>query len=207
MVDNLEEAFLSELGDMLYAERELTKVLPKLAQSTNSRKLRDFLEWQIDQSHEQVMRLEKIFKLFGHKEEVEVCEGMQGILAECKDLLQKTGPGPVRDALIIAAVQKADHYEIASYGTLCSWADELEEDQAVRVLEETLYEKKAADRTLTRIAESRSNPDAERGAVGRERGFDDSRRSTGDQGEWRENETRTDDRSRGRGGREKRYND
>ena len=202
MLDNLEDAFVSELSDMLYAERELQKILPKLATSASSRRLRDALEWHADQSEEQVMRLENVFKQLGHKAEAETCEGMQGILTECKELFQKTGQGPVRDALIISATQKAGHYAIATYGTLCSWADQLEEDRALRLLDESLYEKKTADRTLTRVAETLANPQAERG--GSARGQGDERRFRGEQ-EWRGSDY--EERSRGRSGRDRRYED
>lgn len=202
MVASLEESFLAELADMLYAEREVQKVLPKLAQSTTSRRLRDVLEWQSELKEEQVERLEDVFKVFNRKPETEVCEGMQGILAECRDLVQKTGPGPVRDAMIIAATQKAAHYEIAAYGTLCSWAEHLGEDHAVRLLEESLLEQKSTDRNLTRIAESFSNPQADR--FGREErgrgGYSDERRF----GVGRQPE----DEGRGRmASREKRYSE
>lgn len=223
MLANLEEGFVAELSNMLYAERELLKVLPKLAHSASSGRLRDALEWHTEQTEEQVTRLESVFKYFGHKPGTEVCEGMQGILAECKDLLQKTGQGPVRDAMIIAATQKAEHYEIAAYGTLCSWADQLREDPAVRLLEETLYEKKATDRNLTRIAESLSNPDAERGEghYGREARegsrFVDQRRFGRQEDDWQAREFGEharmraeppyDEHARGRSGREKRYSE
>ena len=202
MVASLEESFLAELGDMLYAGREVQKVLPKLAQSTTSRRLRDVLEWQSELKEEQVERLEEVFKVFNRKPETEVCEGMQGILAECKDLVQKTGPGPVRDAMIIAATQKAAHYEISSYGTLCSWAEHLGEDHAVRLLEESLHEQKSTDRNLTRIAESFANPQADRfGREERGRGsFSDEQRFSGNR--------QQDDDGRGRtSGREKRYSE
>jgi ferritin-like metal-binding protein YciE len=196
MLENLEDALTAGLSDMLYAEREFQKVLPKLASSAASRRVRDVLEWHAEQSEEQVMRLENVFKQLGHKAEAEPCEGMQGILSECKELFQKTGQGPVRDALLIAATQKADHYAIATYGTLCAWADQLEEDRVLRILDESLYEKKTADRTLSRVAEMLSNPQAERG--GSSRGSGDERRSRGEQ-EWRGSDY--DERSRGRSGR------
>ena len=201
LLDNLEEVFFAELSDMLYAERELQKILPKLATSASSRRLRDALECHADQSEEQVMRLENVFKQLGHKVEAEACEGMQGILTECKELFQKTGQGPVRDAMIIAATQKADHYAIASYGTLCAWADQLEEDRVLRLLDESLYEKRTVDRTLSRIAESLSNPQAERGNERRFRGEMDFRHEPA-------YASRYDDRpSRSRMGREKRFED
>ena len=147
------------------------------------------------------MRLENVFKQLGHKAEAETCEGMQGILTECKELFQKTGQGPVRDALIISAAQKADHYAIATYGTLCAWADQLEEDRALRLLDESLYEKKTADRTLSRVAETLANPQAERASA---RGYENERRVRGEQ-EWRGSEY--EERPRGRSGRDRRYED
>jgi ferritin-like metal-binding protein YciE len=172
VIQDLEEGFVTELADMLYAERELLKLLPRLAQAASSRRLRDALEWHTDQCEDQVRRLERVFQVFGHKAETEVCEGMQGILAECKEALQKAGQGPVRDAMIIASTQKADHYAIASFGTLCAWADQLGEDQAVRLLADSLFEVREADRNLSRIAENLANPQAERGS-----GYDDRRDS------------------------------
>lgn len=237
MVENLEEGFLAELADMLHAERELLKTLPRLAQAATSRRLRETLEMHVEQTEEQATRLEHVFRLFGRKPQAETCEGMQGILEECKDLLQKTGPGPVRDAMIIAATQKAGHYEIAAYGTLCTWAEQLDEREAVNLLEDTLREEKLADRNLSRIAESFANPQAERGESRRgERAFgggggrgyeydeDRPRSGFGSSAPYQENESRGGryaesppmrdrdprflDRSRGgRGNRERRSND
>jgi ferritin-like metal-binding protein YciE len=237
MVENLEEGFLAELADMLHAERELLKTLPRLAQAATSRRLRETLEMHAEQTEEQVMRLEHVFRIFGRKPQAETCEGMQGILEECKDLLQKTGPGPVRDAMIIAATQKAEHYEIAAYGTLCSWAEQLDEREAVNLLEDTLREEKLADRNLSRIAESFANPQAERGqgrdpdraygyggggrsgeyGEGPRSGFGSSGRyeESGSRGgryaespRTRDRDPRFDDRPRGgRGDRERRSND
>ena len=206
IVENLEEAFLSELSDMLYAERELGKLLPKLARSAASRRLKDALEWHAEQSEEQVGRLEAVFEQFGHRASAETCEGMQGILSECEELFQKAGEGPVRDALIIAAAQKADHYAIATYGTLCSWADQMEEDRPLRLLDESLYEKKTADRALTRIAEMLANPRAEGGMRGR----GDERRFRDERSDWREPayaDSGSRVSARGRSGRERRYED
>ena len=161
MVENLEEGFLAELADMLHAERQILKVLPKMAESASSRRLREAFEDHLEQTEDQIMRIEQVFKLFDRKPQVEVCEGMQGIITEGKEVLQKTGPGPVRDAMIIAAAQKVEHYEITSYGTLCSWAEELGEREALELLEQTLREEKQTDRNLSRIAEGFANERAE----------------------------------------------
>jgi len=163
MIENLEEGFLAEVADMLHAERQILKMLPKLVESATSRKLKDAFELHLEQTEDQVMRLERVFKLFDHKPQVEVCEGMHGIITEGKELLSKTGPGPVRDAMIIAAAQKVEHYEITSYGTLCSWAEQLGEHEALDLLEQSLVEEKTTDRNLSRIAESFSNQQADGG--------------------------------------------
>ena len=184
MLADLEDAFIAELADMLHAEQELAKVLPKLAQAAGTPKLRDALEWHTEQTEQQANRLQRVFQSFARKPQTEVCEGMQGIVSECNDLLRKSGSGPVRDAMIIAATQKALHYEMAAYGTLCAWAEELEVDDAVRLLEDTLREKKGADRTLTRIAESFANPQAERDE-GRYRGSEGRFGRDRERGEWR----------------------
>jgi ferritin-like metal-binding protein YciE len=180
-IDDLEAGFLDELGDMLHAERQLVKALPKLARAAQSRQLRGLFEQHLEETEEQVQRLEQVFELFDCGPKARVCEGMQGILAEGKEMLEKTSSGPARDALLIAAAQKAEHYEIASYGSLCAWAEELGNRQALELLEDTLHEEKAADRKLTRIAESRLNPEASRRghASGRRLGHD------GDQEDYR----------------------
>ena len=162
-IENLEDAFLCEVNDMLDGARELTDTLPKLAEAAQHPRLREALEMQVEMGEEQVERLERVVQALGEEAEPEPCEGMRGILQEAEELLEKTSPGPVRDAMIVAAAQKAGHYEIASYGTLCSWAYELREEEAIRLLERTLREKKAADRELTRIAEASPNVEAERG--------------------------------------------
>jgi len=160
MIESLEEGFLTELADMLDGEHQLLKTLQKFSRSVESRELRDAFERHIEQTHDHVARLEQVFQMFGRKPETDRCEGLQGITSEGDEVLRKSAQGPLRDAMVIAAAQKAEHYEIASYGSLCAWADQLGEDRALRLLEETLSEEKMADRTLTRIAESFSNVQA-----------------------------------------------
>ncbi len=160
MIESLEEGFLTELADMLDGENQLLKTLQKLGGAVESRELRDAFEHHLEQTHEHVSRIEQVFQMFGRKPETDRCEGLQGIVTEGDELLRKTAEGPLRDALIIAAAQKAEHYEMAAYGSLCAWADQLGETRALRLLEETLNEEKMADRTLTRIAESFANVQA-----------------------------------------------
>jgi ferritin-like metal-binding protein YciE len=157
---DLQAGFIAELGDMLHAEKQLTKALPKMARAALSPQLREALQSHLEQTEEQIVRLEEVFEILGLKTRTEPCEGMKGILAEGNEILRKTSAGPTRDALIIAAAQKAEHYEIASYGSLCAWGQELGQHRAVELLEQTLEEEKAADQKLTRIAESKSNVQA-----------------------------------------------
>jgi ferritin-like metal-binding protein YciE len=179
-VQDLEDAFTEELGDALHAERQLIRALPKMARAAQSRQLREALEMHLEETEGQVERLEQVFELLDEEPEAHVCEGMQGILSEGKEMLEKLDAGPTRDALIIASAQKVEHYEIAQYGSLCAWAEELGQRRAVDLLEETLQEEKAADKKLTRIAESQSNVQASRGSGdGRraERGADGERQA------------------------------
>jgi ferritin-like metal-binding protein YciE len=163
MINDLEDGFFGELADMLHGERQILQALPKLAQAASSPRLREAFEVHLEQTQHQVERLEKVFKLFGRRAQTEKCEGLQGIIEEGNELLQKTSEGPVRDAMLIAAAQKVEHYEIASYGTLCAWAEQLNAYDAVRLLEETLHEEKTADKILNRVAESFANQQAQRG--------------------------------------------
>jgi len=192
MIESLEEGLLAELADMLHAERQILSALPKMVEAAEISRLRSALEQHIDETRDQIRRLENVFGLLSHKPEAQVCEGMKGILEEGKEQLEKTPKGPVRDAMIIASGQKVEHYEIASYGTLIAWAEELGEFEIVRVLEQTLAEEKNTDRTLTRIAESISNRQAERGDV--RGGTRSSERFTDARGGYRED----DDRGRSR---------
>jgi len=179
MVQHLEDGFLTELADMLNAEQQILRMLPKMVQAAESRELRQALAGHQQETEEHTTRIEQVFKLFNRKPADEECEGIQGILKEGRELLEKTGPGPVRDAMIIAAAQKVEHYEVASYGTLCAWADELGEGRALRLLEETLNEERLADRKLSRIAESMTNERARDQQGGQER-FRGMQRGGGD---------------------------
>jgi ferritin-like metal-binding protein YciE len=227
MLESLEDGFLAEVADMLHAERQLVKALPRMARAAETPELRETIERHLEETEGHVQRLENVFELMDRKPHTEVCEGMQGILHEGNELLQKTGPGPVRDAMIVGAAQKAEHYEITSYGTLCAWAEELGENQVVRLLEENLFEEKQADRRLTQIAEARSNPEARqrpsrhdrfrsRGAFGGDRGrfqderdrrYDDERGSRYVQSDRNRDDYELEDqgRERSRWNRDKRY--
>ncbi len=150
--DGLRELFIDSLKDIYWAEKALTKALPKMAKNATTKKLVEAIDEHLAVTEEQVSRLEKVFEAIGEKATAKKCEAMDGLITEGEDMLKETEPGPVRDAAIISASQKIEHYEIATYGTLAAFARTLGEDEAVSLLEATLQEEKDADKTLTEAA-------------------------------------------------------
>jgi len=150
--EGLRELYIDSLKDIYWAEKALLKALPKMAKNAESEKLRMSIEEHTTVTEEQVARLEKIFELAGKKATAKKCEAMEGLIKEGQEIMEETQPGPVRDAGIIAASQKIEHYEIATYGTLRAFANTLGETEAVALLEQTLNEEKEADSILTEAA-------------------------------------------------------
>ena len=166
--DDLRSLFEEQLKDMYWAEKALTKALPKMAKNASSDELIDALNEHLAVTKEQVTKLEDVFASIGKKAQAKKCDGMEGLikeglLKEGEGIMEETQPGPVRDAGIIGACQKVEHYEIASYGTLASFATLLGEEDAAATLEEILGEEKDADQTLTGVAESTINAEALQG--------------------------------------------
>jgi len=155
-ITNLREAFLDELRDIYHAEKQLLKALPKLAKSASDAELRTAVDDHLAETENQVSRLEQVFELVGEKPETKTCAGMAGIIEEGSDALDAES-GPVLDAVIIASAQRAEHYEIAAYGTVAAWAEGLGYTDAAELLRETLDEEKSADETLTGLAEAGIN--------------------------------------------------
>lgn len=148
------ELFVDELKDMLSAENQIVDALPKVIQKAQLKDLKKALSEHLDETKNQVSRLEEIFHLLNLDPEEETCEAMEGLLKEADELMENRKPSPVLDAAIISACQKVEHYEIASYGTLRAFAKNLELDKKVsNLLKETLDEEANADKTLTKIAE------------------------------------------------------
>lgn len=156
----LRELYVDMLKDLYWAEKALTKALPKMAKKATSEELVSALQDHLAVTQEQVSRLEQVFEIAGKKAQAKKCEAMDGLIKEAEELMESTEEGVVRDAAIIAASQKVEHYEIASYGTLVSFAKTLGEDEAMELLEETLNEEKEADQLLTTVAESAVNIEA-----------------------------------------------
>jgi ferritin-like metal-binding protein YciE len=153
----LHEMLVDEIKDLYHAEKQLTKALPKMAKAANHEDLREAFEMHLEETHEQIARLEEVFEALGEKVKAKPCAGMAGILEEGKDTMNEDAEGAVMDAALIAAAQRAEHYEIGAYGTCAEWARLLGLDEVASLLETTLEEEKAADKKLTALAESEIN--------------------------------------------------
>ncbi len=153
----LQELLLDELADLLSAETQLTKALPKMAKAVQSDELREAIESHLEETQGHVERLKQVFEAFGEKPKSKTCKAMKGLVEEGSELLQELKGKSTIDAGVIAAAQKVEHYEIASYGTVIAWAEQLGNSEAAEILGETLEEEKAADEKLTEVAESVAN--------------------------------------------------
>lgn len=149
---NLRELFIDCLKDIYWAENALVNALPKMAENATSASLVSAIKEHHTVTQNQVKRLEKVFELLGEKAEGKKCEAMAGLLKEGDSILEETIPGAVRDAGIIAASQKIEHYEIATYGTLCAFSKTLGENDTTKLLTQTLAEEKEADCLLNEVA-------------------------------------------------------
>lgn len=162
----LHDLWVHELKDLYSAERQLVQALPKMAKSATSDELRTAFENHLAETEEQALRIEQILDSFGESPRGQKCEGMEGLIEEGKSLMKEEADPEVMDAGIIAAAQKVEHYEIASYGTVCEYARMMGHNEALQLLEQTLEEEKNADQLLNRIAEGGINALAERNASG-----------------------------------------
>jgi ferritin-like metal-binding protein YciE len=158
----IHELFEHQLQDIFWAERELGNFMPKLLQKITSQDLKNTLQEHIKITQRQVKRLENIFELIGSEKKAEECKGMVGLMEEADEILDMADEGIIRDAFIIGAVQKMEHYEMASYGTLRALATIIGEYEVATLLGETLAEEKEADMKLTAVAENFVNIEASR---------------------------------------------
>jgi ferritin-like metal-binding protein YciE len=163
-LESLNDLYLSELKDLYSAEDQIVKALPKVIEKTTSPELRQALANHLEETRGHVARLEEIFEMHGEEAQKQKCKGMQGVLAEGEELMGYDATPEVRDAAIISACQRVEHYEIAAYGTVRTYAEQLGFERAAAVLQETLDEELAADDKLTDIAASRVNLEAARHA-------------------------------------------
>lgn len=149
----LKETFVEELKDIYDAEKQLIKALPKMAKAADHAELKEAIENHLGETQTQAQRLEEVFDICGEKVKSKKCKAMEGLIAEGKDVIDEEEG----DAALICAAQKVEHYEIASYGSLCAWAKLLNWSDAEEILTESLNEEKNADEKLTEIAESVAN--------------------------------------------------
>jgi len=154
---NLKDLLLHTLKDVYFAEHEILKALPKMAQAAQRTELKEAFETHRGQTEQQVQRLKDVFALINEQAQGEPCKAIQGIIAEGQEVMETFAGGPALDAGLIAAAQAVEHYEIARYGAMRSWAEEAELDDAADLLDETLEEEKDTDALLTQLAEERAN--------------------------------------------------
>jgi ferritin-like metal-binding protein YciE len=155
-MSTLRDTFLNELADLYDAEKQLTKALPKMAKAAKNAELKEGLEQHLKETEGHVNRLEQIFETFGKSAKGKKCKAMKGLIDEGEDLIGDEAG----DAALICAAQKVEHYEIAAYGSLKTWAKHLEQEEVANLLEQTLDEEKGADDKLTSVAESTVNAEA-----------------------------------------------
>jgi ferritin-like metal-binding protein YciE len=153
----LMKLFEDQLKDIYWAEKALTKAIPKMIKNATSEELSEALDNHLAETEEQVARVEKVFESIGKKATAKKCDAMEGLIKEAEGIMEECDEGAMCDAGIISAAQKVEHYEIASYGTLRQFAETLGLEEAVGLLEETLNEEKAADEKLTEVAVSAVN--------------------------------------------------
>jgi len=161
-METLNELFEDTLKDVYFAENEILKALPIMAKKATSTDLQKASTTHAEETKGQVKRLDQIFKLLGKKPEGKECHALKGLVKEAEELMEEAKSGPVLDAGLIACAQAVEHYEMARYGALSAWAEQLEMEDASELLEETLDEEKAADEKLSALADD-INPEANEG--------------------------------------------
>jgi ferritin-like metal-binding protein YciE len=159
-LDTLEKLYISELRDLYSAENQLLKALPKMAKGASSPELKDAFEKHLEQTKGHVQRLEQLFEQLDESPQGKTCQAMKGLIKEGSEILKEEGEDSVLDAGIIVAAQKVEHYEIAGYGSVCTFAELLGKDEAAELLQSTLDEESETNEILTELAESIVNPEA-----------------------------------------------
>ena len=173
-METLKEMFEETLKDVYFAENAIIKALPKMAEKAQSEDLKQAFTDHLEETKGQIKRLDKVFKLLGSKASGKECPAMKGLVQETEEFMGETQSDEVRDAGLIGCAQAVEHYEMARYGTLKAWAEQLEMDDAAALLEETLEEEEAADEKLTELAMSGLNEAADDGRKGDEDEEDDN---------------------------------
>lgn len=151
-MESIRDLLIEEMRDLYDAEKRLVKALPKMAKAAANQELSQAFESHLEETRGHVERLERVFELLGERAKGRPCQAMKGLIEEGKERMEEETDEPIRDAAIICAAQKVEHYEIAAYGTLGAWARSLGLDDVAGLLDETLEEEKAADEKLTEVA-------------------------------------------------------
>jgi len=195
-MESLQELYVEELKDLYSAEKQIVKALPKMVKNATNPELKQAFSDHLDETEGHVQRLEKIFQMLGERAGGKKCKGMQGLIEEAKELLEKDATEEVLDAGLISKAQHVEHYEMAGYGTVRTYAQQLGLDDQANLLQQTLDEEGNANELLTHIAESSVNAEAEEGSREEEE-------TTGRRGDRQvqRNVATEGTRSRGRGGR------
>jgi ferritin-like metal-binding protein YciE len=157
----LNDLFVDQLRDVYNAENQLVKALPKMAKAASAAELRDAFTQHLEQTRGHVGRLEEVAEKMGVKPKGKTCHAMEGLVEEGKEWMEEDAEPDVMDAGLIAAAQKVEHYEIAAYGCLCTWAKQLGDEDVFDLLQQTLAEEKETDELLTQLAESSINQKAQ----------------------------------------------
>jgi ferritin-like metal-binding protein YciE len=153
-LSNLNDLFVHLLQDMYYAENQIKKTLPEMAEKASDPDLQEAFEKHLEETKEQISKLEEVFEIIGEEAEKEECQAIEGLLEEGDELIEEAEEGPVLDAALIAAAQKVEHYEIASYGALCAMARKLDQNEAAQILHEILEQEKDTDEKLSDLSDS-----------------------------------------------------
>ncbi|HZV06662.1 MAG TPA: ferritin-like domain-containing protein [Gemmataceae bacterium] len=159
-LNSFDDLFVEQLQDLYDAEQRLTKALPKMAAAAHNPTLKSAFEEHLRQTENQVRRLEQVFQTLGKTAQSKTCEAMKGLIEEGSEVINGEGDPDVKDAALIAAAQRVEHYEIAGYGTVRTFAQRLNKHEAARLLQETLNEEAETDKKLTGLAEKAINPKA-----------------------------------------------
>lgn len=160
----LDDLFLDTLKDIYYAERKILKALPKMAKAAQSPDLKAAFEKHEDETEGQVERLQKVFEILGKKARGKVCPAIEGIIEEGEEIMDEFKSSPALDAGLVSAAQAVEHYEIARYGTLKRWAEELGMKDAAKLFDQTLAEESKTDAALTGLADAVANQKAKKAA-------------------------------------------
>lgn len=151
-IDNFEDLFCHELSDLLNAETQLTKALPKMAEAASDRTLKAGFEQHLKETEEQIEKIKRVFSMSGLEEEKVTCDAMKGLVKEGEEAIKEFEEGPLRDAALIIAAQKVEHYEIAGYGSVCALAKKIGWMEEAKILHTILDQEKATDEKLTQAA-------------------------------------------------------